>query len=184
MENIPETKICKLDVYTFSGRGTTPIQVNHSPNKIQKARRITVTTPPLRGIFSVYSYITRLEHESVATAIPTLSKIHTRKHPTQQMKLYCDIIPEGQEYESTFYLGVIPIKVNVNNPNDKYKITISLHCYTTGTEYFLHSFIFSPVKTHNFEISEKGRKQNEKNADTLNIPLLLLENLNLSIDIE
>ena len=161
-----------IEFQTFSGYGCEPKRDNHSPEKIQKARRITVKTSfvPERSVIK-YRLI-RLSHDNIDTAIPSLSLNHNRDR-NQKIMLVSPCINAGEAGTSTIFLYTIPFgNRHVRNQNDRYQLVISIKFVDSNIKHILYSFEFKPVRNHNFEGTLGGVLQSQKNTDILNISIV------------
>ena len=157
-----------IEFQTFSGYGSDPIRDNHSPKKIQKARKIIVQTSPHPDRSVIVYKLTRLSNTKIDTAIPTLSFNHSRSN-VQQLMLSSSIINAGEHGISTAFLYTLPFdNKEIRNENDSYLFEIYILFIDSNFKRLLHSFEFKPVRNHNFEgRTKEGRLQSTKNTDIL-----------------
>ena len=137
--------------------------VNNSPPKVQKARRISIELHYLLQNAQIsISLENTTRYGGEKSSLPVVS-FDVNRLDTPCYSIKSPIIQPGIQREVYFYLSTIPQEAS-KKKNDVYRLTITLEY--GGMSETLHQFLFTPIKSHNFE-SSTGKIQNEINAECI-----------------
>ena len=161
--------LCSVSFLTRKGKNSQYVVSNHSPEYVHCSRRIEIKMPVIGFPYTIQVVLSCHENGiPVSPVIPSISDNQGKKNtkPTFDISFYS----EGMGEEAfTPYLHVLPTDTpKAKHINVRYQMDIYFIPTFSPEEYkILHQFSFTPLKSHKFESSDKGKLQNSTNANEM-----------------
>ena len=163
----------KVAASTRLGRNGNYSLTNHSPKDIHKARRYEIRVPAINKPYRILTSVYPLNgNPCTGSRIAILSEYENMKNILRPSTIFASEVFDGRgEREIIVFLHTIPTEDPKSKIcNSTYRFSLQMQFENNNT-FELHQFEFTPKKSHKFESSPSGKKQNETNAESRLISL-------------
>jgi len=163
----------KVEASTRLGRNGNYSLTNHSPKDIHKARRYVIRVPAIHRAYRILASVYPLNgNPDTGSRLAILSEYENMKNILKPSTIFASEAFDGRgEREVVVFLHTVPTQDPKSKIcNSTYRFSLQIQ-FETNNMFELHQYEFTPKKSHKFESSPSGKKQNDTNVEARLISL-------------